>query len=208
MSHPLLSIQDVSLSFAGVKALRSVSLEVNEGELVAIIGPNGAGKTSLFNCISGVYRPQSGNITLDGVVLTSRRPDDIASLGVARMFQNLALFDHLTVLENLLLGRHYRYESRWWHDLFWSSRTRAEEVRHRAFVEEIIDFLNLEVYRKTPVGILPTAYLSVWNSGGPCAWSPNSSSSMNPRRVSIRRRLKIWPATCWISRNSEESLKF
>ena len=159
MSKPLLSLDEISLSFAGVKALRSVSLDVAEGELVAVIGPNGAGKTSLFNCISGVYRPQSGNISLNGESLIGLRPDRIAQLGVARMFQNLALFDHLTVLENLLLGRHYRYETRWWHDLFWSPKTQGEEVKHRGFVEEIIDFLNLELYRKTPVGILPYGVL-------------------------------------------------
>ncbi len=159
MSAPLLEIGDLSLSFAGVKALRDVSLSINEGELVAIIGPNGAGKTSLFNCISGAYRPQAGSIRLRGDELVGMKPDRIASLGVARMFQNLALFDHLTVLENLLLGRHYRYETRWWHDLFWSPRTQHEEVRHRRFAEEIIDFLNLELYRKTPVGILPYGVL-------------------------------------------------
>lgn len=159
MSSPLLSIQDISLSFAGVKALRSVSLDVAQGEFVAVIGPNGAGKTSLFNCVSGVYRPQSGTIFLGQERLTGHRPDHIASLGVARMFQNLALFDHLTVLENLLLGRHYRYQTRWWHDVLWSGKTRNEEIRHRAYVEEIIDFLNLEMHRKTPVGILPYGVL-------------------------------------------------
>jgi branched-chain amino acid transport system ATP-binding protein len=156
---PLLQIDDVRLSFAGVRALDGVSLAVDAGELVAIIGPNGAGKTSLFNCISGVYRPQEGRIGFDGHDLLRKRPDHIAALGVARMFQNLALFDHLTVLENLLLGRHTRYDSRWWHDALWLPRARRAEVHHRAHAEQIIDFLNLERYRKTPVGILPYGVL-------------------------------------------------
>jgi branched-chain amino acid transport system ATP-binding protein len=155
----LLSIQALSLSFAGVRALQEVSLEASEGELLAIIGPNGAGKTSLFNCISGVYKPQSGTISLAGQLLTGRNPHEIAELGVARMFQNLALFEHLTVLENLMLGRHRQYTSNWWHDVLWTRTARAQEIKHREWAEHIIDFLNLESVRKTPVGILPYGVL-------------------------------------------------
>lgn len=156
---PLLSIKDLSLSFAGVRALQSVSLDANQGELLAVIGPNGAGKTSLFNCISGVYKPQSGQINLGAHALTGRNPHEIAQLGVARMFQNLALFEHLTVLENLMLGRHRQYASKWWHDVFWTPTARAQEVKNREWAEHIIDFLNLEAVRKTPVGILPYGIL-------------------------------------------------
>ena len=150
----LLEIQDVQLSFGAVRALDGVSLDVPQGALLAIIGPNGAGKTSLFNCISGVYRPEKGRIALDGRPLGSLRPHRIAALGVARMFQNPALFPQLTTLENLLLGRHHLYRSSWWQDILWTPRTRGEEVRHRRRVEEIMDFLHLARYRELPVGIL------------------------------------------------------
>ena len=155
----MLEVEGLSLSFSGVRALTEVDLRVGEGELVAVIGPNGAGKTSLFNCVSGVYRPDAGRIRLDGTDLLGLAPQRIAAMGVARMFQNLALFEHLTVLENMLLGRHHRYRSRWWHDAFFLPRARREEVAHRRKAEETIEFLELERYRKTPVGILPYGVL-------------------------------------------------
>ena len=155
----MLSVEKLNLSFAGVQALTEVDLEVAEGALVAVIGPNGAGKTSLLNCISGVYRPDSGAIRLEGRDLGREAPHAIAALGVARMFQNLALFEHLTVLDNLLLGRHHLFRSRWWHDCFLTGRARREEVAHRRKAEEVIDFLELERYRKHPVGILPYGVL-------------------------------------------------
>ncbi|MCB9797870.1 MAG: ABC transporter ATP-binding protein [Alphaproteobacteria bacterium] len=154
-----LSVQDIRLSFSGVVALDGVSLEVGEGQLVAVIGPNGAGKTSLFNCISGVYRPERGAIRLGGVDLGPKRPHERAGLGVARMFQNLALYEHLTVLENLLIGRHHLYTTAWWQELLFTGAARAQEVAHRARVEEIIDFLDLERYRGLPTGILPYGVL-------------------------------------------------
>ena len=159
MSGALLEIDGVSLSFAGVRALRDVSLSIGAGEVVAIIGPNGAGKTSLFNCISGVYRPQQGAIRLKGESIIGRQPHAITAMGVGRMFQNLALFEHLTTLDNMLLGCHHRYRSRWWQDALWSRQTHAEEVRHREAVEDVIDFLDLARYRRTPVGILPYGVL-------------------------------------------------
>jgi branched-chain amino acid transport system ATP-binding protein len=155
----LLHIDQISLSFTGVKALTKVSLQVDHGELLAIIGPNGAGKTSLFNCISGVYQPQEGQIHIEDHNIIGQRPDKITELGVARMFQNLALFEHLTVLENMLLGAHLQFESRWWHDVLWHKKTRHEEVKHREHVEYLIEFLNLESVRKIPVGILPYGIL-------------------------------------------------
>ena len=152
---PLLEIDKVSLSFAGVRALDGVSLAVGRGELIAVIGPNGAGKTSLFNCISGVYRPQAGRIRLDGQVITELSPHRVAALGVARMFQNLALFENLTVLDNLLVGRHHLYKSGLVGNLLWLGPTRREEIAHRRRIEDIIDFLHLERYRSIPVQILP-----------------------------------------------------
>ena len=122
----LLDIRDLKLSFAGVKALDGVSLQLNEGEVAAVIGPNGAGKTSLFNCISGLYQPQEGEILFAGKALSGLAPYEIAASGVARTFQNLALFEHLTVLENLQLGRHHLMKTKWWHDIFFTGKTRRE----------------------------------------------------------------------------------
>ena len=151
----LLTLAGVTLRFAGLTALDQVSLAIPEKSVFAVIGPNGAGKTSLFNCISGVYRPQAGEVRLAGESLLGAAPHAIAALGVARMFQNLALFDNLTTLQNLLLGAHHGFTSRVWHDVLWTRRARAEEVRQRAAVEEVIEFLELERYREYPVGLLP-----------------------------------------------------
>ncbi|MDX1382127.1 MAG: ABC transporter ATP-binding protein [Thermoanaerobaculia bacterium] len=153
----------MSLAFGGVHALRDVSLDVHDQEIVAIIGPNGAGKTSLLNCISGLYRPQQGQIRFtrdveagaDGAWdLTTRRPHQIAALGVARSFQNIELFSHMSVLDNLMLGRHVHMKGGlldaalyWW-------RQQPEEIAGRRRVEEIIDFLEIENVRHQSVGTL------------------------------------------------------
>jgi branched-chain amino acid transport system ATP-binding protein len=155
VSEPLLAVRGVDLSFAGVRALQAVSLDVEAGELFAVIGPNGAGKTSLFNVISGVYRPQAGRVRFDGRELIGMAPHRIAAAGIARTFQNLALFEHLTVIENLLVGRHHLYRSHWWTDALWTRATRREEVHHRARAEQTIEFLDLESHRDRPVGLLP-----------------------------------------------------
>jgi len=151
----MLEVTDISLSFSGVRAIDSVSLAVPKGRLLAIIGPNGAGKTSLFNCICAVYRPQQGSIRFEGRELVGERPYRVAGMGIARMFQNLGLFVNLTVLENLLVGRHHLYRTHFWDDLLFSPRARREELAHRRRCEEIIDFMHLERYRRQPVGILP-----------------------------------------------------
>ena len=151
----LLAVEDVSLAFAGVRALDGVSLSVEEGSLLAIIGPNGAGKTSLFNCISSVYRPHAGRIRFDGHDVTRMPAHDSARLGIARTFQNLALFENLTVLDNLLVGRHHLHRSRFWQELLFTPAARREEVAARARVEDIIDLLDLERHRWTPVMVLP-----------------------------------------------------
>lgn len=155
----LLELRDIELRFAGVTALRGVSLSVAAGELLAVIGPNGAGKTSLFNCISGLYRPGTGTIHFKDVDITRMAPHRIAARGIARMFQNLALFDQLTVQENLLLGRHHLYRTHWWQNALLSPGARREEIAHRRRIEDVIDFLDLEKYRKTPVAILPYGVL-------------------------------------------------
>jgi branched-chain amino acid transport system ATP-binding protein len=153
--EPVLRVADLHLSFAGIRALRAVSFEVGPGELFAIIGPNGAGKTSLFNCLSGLYRPQRGSVRFLGRELVGERPDRIARAGIARTFQNVELFENLTVLDNLLLGRHVHLGYGVGAALLWLGRARREEARHRRAVEEIVDFLEIEPYRKQPVGVLP-----------------------------------------------------
>jgi branched-chain amino acid transport system ATP-binding protein len=153
--RPVLDVRDVQLRFGGVRALRGVSFDVRPNELFAIIGPNGAGKSSIFNCLSSVYRPQEGAIEFLGAELTERSPAEVARAGVARMFQNIALFDTLTVLDNLMLGRHLHIGYGTFAALIWRGRARREELRERAVVEEIVTFLGLGQYRKTPVGSLP-----------------------------------------------------
>jgi branched-chain amino acid transport system ATP-binding protein len=152
---PLLDVRNLTLTFGGVTALRGVSFTVETGELFAVIGPNGAGKTSVFNCLNGVYRPQAGSISFDGVELVGRRPPAIARLGVARTFQNLGLFVNLNVIDNLMLGRHVRTRSGFLAGMAWVGRTRREEIASRRRVEEVIDLLALQAFRYEPVGSLP-----------------------------------------------------
>ena len=155
MSGALLNVDDITLEFAGVRALDRVSLDVEQGALVAVIGPNGAGKTSLFNCISAVYRPQRGRVTFDGRDVARLATHDTARCGIARTFQELALFDNLSVLDNLLVGRHHLVDTRLWQHLLSTPGAVRGEVAHRKRVEEIIEFLDLERYRETPVIVLP-----------------------------------------------------
>jgi branched-chain amino acid transport system ATP-binding protein len=144
----LLKVSDLSLSFGGIHALRGVGLAVAEGETVAVIGPNGSGKTSLFNCVSGAYRPSEGAISFKGESLLGLSPDRIARRGIARTFQNLRLFLGMKVIDNLLLGRHLHFRK----SLFAAAlRLRREEIRHRQKCEEIIEFLNLEAHRNLRV---------------------------------------------------------
>lgn len=154
-SPPLLDAQDLTLRFGGHTALSRVSFDVRERELFAIIGPNGAGKTSTFNCISGVYRPQEGSLRFQGEELIGTRPDVIAKKGVARTFQNIELFNNLSVLENLLLGRHQDISGSWAEAMVWLGRARRAELQARREVENIIEFLDLTAVRNMPVGILP-----------------------------------------------------
>ncbi len=154
MTH-LLEVEAIELSFKGVKAIDRIGFHVDEGELFAIIGPNGAGKTSIFNCLNQVYRPQAGDIRWEGRSIMGMKPNRIAELGIARTFQNIALFPHMTVLENILSGRHVRMRHGWIAGALWVGRARREEMANRARVEEIIDFLEIERWRKYPVGLLP-----------------------------------------------------
>jgi branched-chain amino acid transport system ATP-binding protein len=145
-----LTISDVSKHFGGVRAVDSVSLSVRRGGLVSVIGPNGAGKTSLLNMISGFYRPDNGSIIFEGKDITSSRPSQVAVLGIARTFQNIALFSGMTVLDNIMLGRHVRMKAGVLSSFVYWGLAQKEEVAHRARVEELIEFLELEDLRKQP----------------------------------------------------------
>ncbi|HEX9204522.1 MAG TPA: ABC transporter ATP-binding protein [Candidatus Deferrimicrobiaceae bacterium] len=151
---PLLRIDDIHLSFGGVKAINGVSINVEKGKIHAIIGPNGAGKTSVFNCISSVYRPQRGAVYFEDVKVTGMKPDQVTHLGIARTFQNIALFHHMTVLDNLMLGRHQFLKRGILAGGIFLGPARAEEIENRKAVEDIIDFLEIENIRKKPVGTL------------------------------------------------------
>ncbi len=151
----LLEVKDIHLSFKGVKAIDDVSFHVDDGELFAIIGPNGAGKTSLFNSINQVYHPQEGDILWKGESLMGLKPNVTAERGLARTFQNIALYPHMTVLENILTGRHVRMDSGWLAGSIWWGKAKREEMANREVVEGIIDFLEIEQWRKYPVGLLP-----------------------------------------------------
>jgi branched-chain amino acid transport system ATP-binding protein len=151
----VLRFERVELSFAGVRAIDGVSFEVGERELFAIIGPNGAGKTSIFNVLSGVYRPQAGRVRFLGEDILGRAPHEIAAAGMARTFQNIELFENLDVIDNLMLGRHHHIAYSWPWAIVWLGRAKRQEVSHRADVERIVDFLEIEQYRKYPVGMLP-----------------------------------------------------
>ena len=152
----LLTLDDLHLSFGGVTALAGVSLEVNAGDFFAIIGPNGAGKTSIFNCVSGIYSPSRGRIVFDGRDITRLKPHQRAELGIARTFQNIALFKGMTVLDSVKIGRHIHLRSGVLACGFYYGRAAREEWAHRAIVErEIIDLLELQNIRNKIVGTLP-----------------------------------------------------
>ena len=180
--RPLLRVSDLTLKFGGVTALADVDMSVESGTIHAIIGPNGAGKSSLLNCMSGLYRPTSGSVALRYVAddvgrgrrdqpaaspeadidsldireraLTSLPPHRVARLGVARSFQNIELFDHLTVLENMMLGRHIHMKQNVLTSMLWFGPARRQEIAHREIVEEVVDLLKLQAYRQKPVGTL------------------------------------------------------
>jgi branched-chain amino acid transport system ATP-binding protein len=152
---PVLTVEDISLSFGGVRALQGVSFDVREHEIRAIIGPNGAGKSSMLNVINGVYHPQQGTVTFRGRKRHDVDPHEAAQRGIARTFQNIALFRGMTVLDNIMTGRNLRMKCNFLQQALYRGSARREEIEHRAKVEEIVDFLEIEHIRKTPVGRLP-----------------------------------------------------
>lgn len=151
----LLSIENISLRFGGLKALTDVSFHVRPGELFSIIGPNGAGKTSMLNCISGRYSPTEGRVRFDGQDVTRLKPNRRAAIGIGRTFQNLALFSHMSVLDNIMVGRHHLLKNNFLTGaLYWFGGAQKEELEHRRKVEEVIDFLDIQHVRKATAGTL------------------------------------------------------
>jgi len=148
-------IENLSLSFGGVKALSEVSFDINDGEILAIIGPNGAGKTCILNCINGFYKPQQGEVYFEGQRLTRIRPDRAARLGLARTFQNIELFTGLSTLDNIMAARHVLMKQNFLSSAIFFGSAQREEIRHRKTVEDIIDFLEIASIRKQVVGTLP-----------------------------------------------------
>ncbi|EJM95675.1 ABC transporter ATP-binding protein [Herbaspirillum sp. YR522] len=155
LGEVILDLQNISLSFGGVKALTDISFDVREHEIRAIIGPNGAGKSSMINVINGVYHPQKGSIVYRGQARRGMHPSAIARQGIARTFQNIALFKGMTVLDNIMTGRNTRMRSGLLANALWWGPARNEEIAHRRQVEQVIDFLEIQHIRKTPVGRLP-----------------------------------------------------
>jgi branched-chain amino acid transport system ATP-binding protein len=151
----ILSVEDVSLAFGGVRALQNVSFDVKEHEIRAIIGPNGAGKSSMLNVLNGVYHPQQGRITFKDKVFKDMDSHEAAALGIARTFQNIALFKGMTVLDNVMTGRNLKMRCNFLQQALWVGPAKREEIEHRRAAEEIIDFLEIQHVRKTPVGRLP-----------------------------------------------------
>jgi branched-chain amino acid transport system ATP-binding protein len=151
----ILAAEGVSLSFGGVKALSDISFDVREHEVRAIIGPNGAGKSSMLNCINGVYQPQQGTIAFRGKSFHHMKSRQVAEMGIARTFQNLALFKGMSVLDNIMTGRNLRIKSNLLLQALRFGPAEREEIRQREYVEKIIDFLQIQAFRKVPVGQLP-----------------------------------------------------
>ena len=152
---PILRADHISLAFGGIRALADISLEIREHEILAIIGPNGAGKTSMLNVINGFYQPQHGTVTYKGETRRTVRPHHAAETGIARTFQNVALFRGMTTLDNIMTGRLLKMRRNFlWQAIHWGPALK-EELAHRAFAEEIIDFLEIQAIRKVPVGQLP-----------------------------------------------------
>ena len=154
-SAPLLSVENVSVRFGALLALNRVSLEIQRGEICAIIGPNGAGKTTLLNAVSGFYHPYEGRIVFDGKDRTNLSPPDVAALGIARTFQNVALFKGMSVLDNIMTGRLLKMRGSFLLEALYWGPAKRQELEHRAFVERIIDFLEIQAIRKTTAARLP-----------------------------------------------------
>jgi branched-chain amino acid transport system ATP-binding protein len=176
MDEAFFRVDDLSISFGGIRALEDIGFTMNKGEIFSVIGPNGAGKTTLFNCISGLYQPGQGDIVFKGNSITRKKPDVIARLGIARTFQNIELFSHMNTMENIMLGRHIHMNTGLFKGMFmWGKASSAgrEEILHRERVEHIIDFLELQNVRDTFVGALPYGTQKLIELGRALALEPD-----------------------------------
>jgi len=211
----VLEIGDLTLDFEGIRALRGVSLRVEAGALAALVGPNGAGKTSLLNCVSGFYAPASGTIAWGGTPIAGLKPHRVAGHGIARTFQFVELFRHMSVLDNIMLGRHRHMRSGVLAGaLFWG-RSRGEETRHRARVEEVIDFLELDRFRKDLIANLPFGVQKLVGIGRALALEPalilldEPSTGMNRQekedlaRFLLRVKHELGIAMLWVEHDME-----
>ncbi len=172
---PILKIENLTISFGGIKALHNVGFEVEKGAIYSMIGPNGAGKTTVFNCISGIYPPDSGKILFNGEEITRLRPDQVAKKGIARTFQNIELFSHMTTMDNLMLGRHLHMKTGVWRGatfIYKGSKAAREEIENRRKAEEIIDFLELQASRNQFVINLPYGIRKLVELGRALALDP------------------------------------
>ncbi len=172
MSVPILKVENLSVSFGGVKAVNDISFAIESGEVFTLIGPNGAGKTTVFNLISRIYNPTQGKIVLQGDDITGAPAHRIAKLGIARTFQNIELFEQATVLQNLLIGRHVHRSTSLWQEMLFTPSARKAEIHFRDHVEKVIDLLDLQHYRDTHVGGLPYGIRKVVELGRALAIQP------------------------------------
>lgn len=168
-----LEIKNISLSFGGIKALNDICFSVEKGELFSLIGPNGAGKTTVFNCINGIYKPDTGTIRYRGEDLVGLKPDRVAAKGIARTFQNIELFGHMSALDNLLLGRHLHMKTGLLAGALFSPKIMRREIEHRGRVEEIMDLLDLQVARHQMVSNLPYGMQKMVELGRALAMEPS-----------------------------------
>jgi len=176
MESSFFLVDNLSISFGGIKALQDISFTMNKGEIFSVIGPNGAGKTTLFNCISGLYKPDQGKIQFKGNSIENKKPDTIARMGIARTFQNIELFSNMNTMENIMLGRHIHMTTGLFKGMsLWGKRSSAgkEEILHREKVEEIIEFLELENVRDKFVGALPYGTQKLIELGRALALEPD-----------------------------------